>query len=53
MLELLASAQDRTKVDVASLVLHRALLGEGHALRVAAERFARLGLKGIEREKQG
>lgn len=50
MLELLATAQERTKTEVAATVLHKSLLGEGYALRVAAERFARLGFRGTDRD---
>jgi len=50
MLELLAEAQRVEKSKLAADLLHRALLGEGHALKVAAQRLARLGLSGSERQ---
>jgi hypothetical protein len=50
MLELLAAASDRTKVQVATELLTEALLGEGHSLKVAALRYARLGFGGSGRE---
>ena len=50
VLELMASAHGRDKSGIAADLLHRALLGEGHAVRMAAVRFARLGIGGSERE---
>ncbi len=50
VLELLAQAQGVDKSRIAGDLLHRTLLGEAHALRVAAARFARLGLIGSVRE---
>lgn len=48
MLEMIAVARGdgATKGSVAADLLHRALLGEGHALRVAAARMVRAGLVG-------
>ena len=46
MLELLAEAQRVDKSKLASDLLHRSLLGEGHALKVAALRLSRLGMMG-------
>ncbi|HYF57364.1 MAG TPA: hypothetical protein VEA81_00255 [Burkholderiaceae bacterium] len=46
VLELLATAGDTTKTAVAQQLLVEALLGRGHALRVAAVRYARLGIVG-------
>ncbi len=42
MIELLAEARETTKIKIAEDLLHRALLGEGHALKVAAIRYSRL-----------
>jgi hypothetical protein len=50
VLELIASASARDKAAVAADLLHRALLGEGHSVKVAALRFARAGLIGTDRE---
>jgi len=50
MLELLAQAGTRDKAALAADLLEEALLGRGHALKVAAMRFARLGIAGISRE---
>lgn len=50
VLELLAEAGGQDKAKLASDLLHRVLMGEGHALRVAANRLARLGLSGSTRE---
>lgn len=50
MLELLATAGDKTKTRVAEELLTEALLGKGHALKVAALRYARLGFGGSGRE---
>lgn len=50
MLELLAEAGAKEKAAIASDLLHRALLGEGHALKIAAQRFARSGFSGSTRE---
>jgi hypothetical protein len=50
VLDLMAAASGRDKAAVAADLMHRALLGEGHALTVAARRFARLGLIGTGRE---
>ena len=49
MIELLAEAKETTKIKIAEDLLHRALLGEGHALKVAAIR-SRLGLNGIGKD---
>ena len=48
VLELLAESAQSDKSRYASDLLHRVLLGEGHALKVAATRLARLGLIGIK-----
>lgn len=48
--ELLSEAQDVTKTELISKLIHRALLGEGHALKIAALRYSRLGLAGSGRE---
>ena len=50
LLELLAAAGNTEKGRVASDLLHRALLGEGYALKVAADRLARMGFGGRARE---
>ena len=50
MIELLAEARETTKIKIAEELLHRALLGEGHALKVAAIRYSRLGLNGIGKD---
>lgn len=50
LLELLAEARGMDKARVAADLLHRALLGEGYSLRIAAERLARLGMIGRARE---
>lgn len=50
MIELLAEAKETTKIKIAEDLLHRALLGEGHALKVAAIRYSRLGLNGIGKD---
>ena len=50
MIELLAEAKETTKIKIAEDLLHRALLGEGHALKVAAIRYSRLGLTGIGKD---
>lgn len=52
MLELLAEAGGTDKAKLAADILHRAILGEGHALKVAALRLSRLGFVGFDREKQ-
>ncbi len=48
--ELLKEVNGVTKVDLLTKLIHKALLGEGHDVKVAAMRFARLGLTGINRE---
>jgi hypothetical protein len=50
MLELLSEAGGVDKAKLAADLLHRVLLGEGHSLKVAAMRLARLGLTGMDRE---
>jgi hypothetical protein len=52
VLELLAHARGGTdsKASVLGELCEEALLGKGHALRVAALRFARLGLSGSKGE---
>lgn len=52
-LDLLRAADGRDKSALAAVLLERVLLGEGHALRVAAERFVRSGLSGSGRDAQG
>ena len=46
VLELLAEARNDDKAAVLSVLCEEALLGRGHALKVAALRFARLGFGG-------
>ena len=50
LIELLAEAKETTKIKIADELLRRALLGEGHALKVAAIRYSRLGLNGISKD---
>lgn len=51
LLELMRSAAPgRAKADIAAEVLEEALHGKGHALRVAAARYVRLGFAGKDRE---
>ena len=49
-LELLSEARSVDKSKLAAEILQRALLGEGHALKLAAIRLSRLGLSGSYRE---
>lgn len=51
MLSLLAESRGVDKGRLAADLLHRMLLGEGHTLRVAAERLFRLGLTGKTGER--
>ena len=53
VLELIATAAGRDMAAVAADLLARSLLGEGHALMVAAERFVRSGLSGTSRDEHG
>ena len=53
VLELMAQSGKRDKAALLAELAEEALLGRGHALKVAAMRFARLGIAGIERERQG
>lgn len=46
LLELVVEAAGIDKARMAADLLQRALLGEGHALKVAAIKLARLGLTG-------
>ena len=48
--ELLAEAGNIDKNKLVTTLIHEALLGKGYALKVAAMRFARLGLSGSGRE---
>lgn len=50
MLELMCQAGARDKAALAAELVEEALLGRGHALKVAAMRFARLGIAGNDRE---
>lgn len=50
LLELLSEAGSVDKSKLAADLLHRALLGEGHGIKVAAMRLARLGIAGSGRE---
>jgi len=47
MLDLICAAQGRDKAATSADLLERVLLGEAHALRVAALRLARAGFAGI------
>lgn len=51
VLELMCHAGARDKAALAAELVEEALLGRGHALKVAALRFARLGIAGTERER--
>ena len=51
VLELMCQAGGRDKAGLAAELVEESLLGRGHALRVAAMRFARLGILGNERDK--
>lgn len=51
MLDLICEANSKEKTVMAAELLTKILLGEGHALKVAAERFVRAGLRGIERDQ--
>ena len=53
VLELMAQSGKRDKAALLAELAEEALLGRGHALKMAAIRFARLGISGIERERQG
>jgi hypothetical protein len=44
--ELLAEASNTDKSKILADLLERCLLGEGHALKIAALRYSRLGLTG-------
>ena len=50
MLTFLAESKGEDKSKIAADILRRALLGEGHDLKVAADRIHSLGLTGRERE---
>lgn len=52
MLELLCAAGRDDKAKLAADLLERALMGEGHALRIAAQRLAGLGFSGMRGERQ-
>ena len=52
-LELVAASRGKTKSETAGELLEAALLGQGHALRVAAERYHRAMSRGILRDDQG
>lgn len=54
VLELMSQAAGgRAKADLLAELVERALLGEGHALRMAALRYARLGFGGASRDEGG
>lgn len=53
MLDLISTAQRRDKAALAADLMERVLLGEAHALKVAAMRLARLGTCGIAGEGEG
>lgn len=52
VLELMCQAGARDKAALAADLLEEALLGKGHAIKVAAMRFARLGFSANERERE-
>jgi hypothetical protein len=49
----LADFHEKEISEFASVVLERALLGEGHVIRLFAERAARLGKAGQRGDSQG
>ena len=49
----LADFHEKDISEYSSLLLERALLGEGHVLRVYVEKAARLGRSGQARDYQG
>lgn len=49
MAQLLAEAKGIDKSRLLGNLLEKTLLGEGHALKVAAMRLARVGIVGIDR----
>lgn len=51
VLELMCQAGTRDKAALAADLLEEALLGKGHALKVAALRFARLGICANQRDR--
>lgn len=50
VLEVLAQSQGKPAATLAGELIEEAVLGKGHALRVAAAKLARLGLCGIAGE---
>jgi hypothetical protein len=53
MLSVLAEAHERDMAELASAWLEKAIVGEFHAFRIATERMNRLGLTGIDGEREG
>lgn len=47
MLSVLADASEKDKAEIAAMLLTKAVVGEFHALRLAADRIERFGLSGI------
>lgn len=52
MAQLLAEAKGVEKSRLLGNLLERVLLGEGHALKVAAMRLAKVGFAGIDRSSE-
>lgn len=50
LLDAMATVRGPGKAELAGELLERTLLGEGHAIRVAASKLARMGLCGNGRE---
>jgi len=50
LLELMCQVKGDDKAKIAADLLERTLLGDGHALKVAARRLAGAGFAGSERE---
>jgi len=49
----IADLAEKDNAEMARLILEEALLGRVHALNVTAEKYTRLGLRGISRESGG
>jgi hypothetical protein len=53
VLSAIADLEDKDAAEMARILLEEILLGRVHSLMLAAARFKRLGLEGIERDAAG
>lgn len=53
MLSAIADLEEKDNAEMARLILEEALLGRVHILKLAADKYRRLGFSGISRDLPG